>query len=228
MILPRGAMRSPSPPLPARRRALSRCALGGLWLALFLSFAPARARCDQSAPVPPPAPEPAAAPARPPVLGLQLGLGIPDGAALSAVYRPWYFLRLNAGPTYNYVGFGVQGGATLVAAHFPITPTLTGEGGYFFPGNVNARLAHFGINPPVGIQPLLNDVGYSFLSSQLGFEVGAPDTFVFFLRFGLAWLFPRATGVATAQSNSTTVTVNGLQGRVAIPTANLGFIIYIW
>jgi len=225
MTLPRDATRSAAIPPPFTESARRSWAPLGLALALLLSALPSRALSDApAAPVPPP-PAPAA---RPPVLGLQLGLGFPDGAALSAVYRPWYFLRLNAGPTYNYLAYGVQGGATLVAAHFPITPTLTGEGGYFFPGNVNARLAHFNINAPAGIQPLLTDAGYSYLSTQLGFEVGAPDTFVFFLRFGLAWLYPKATGVASSQSNTTSITVNGLQGRIAIPTANLGFIIYVW
>jgi len=162
------------------------------------------------------------------ILGLQLDAGAPDGLAFSVIYRPWYFLRLNAGPAYNLIGFGIQGGATLIPFHFPITPTLTGEAGYFFSGNLNRALTRWNVSVPSAVQPLLDDVGYTYLSTQLGVEFGAPEVFVFYIRFGLAWVFPSVHGTATTTSDSTTVTVNGVQGRVATPTANLGFVVYIW
>jgi len=180
----------------------------------------------------PEAPSPAeaapAAPERLKLLGVELDVGFPDGAALSVVYRPWYFLRLNAGPAYDLAAFGVQGGATLIPFHFPITPTLTGEAAYFAGGNVNKQLARWNVSAPSAVQPLLNDVGYSYLSSQLGLEFGGPEVFVFYIRFGLAWIFPNASGTATTTSGTATVTVNGIQGRFAAPTGNVGFVVYIW
>ncbi|HVP66014.1 MAG TPA: hypothetical protein VMT17_02000 [Anaeromyxobacteraceae bacterium] len=195
-------------------------------LALVLLAAPGAAWADAPSAAPA-APAPTVE-ARPKLLGLQLAAGLPDGVVLSLVYRPWYFLRLSAGPAYNYVGFGVQGAATLVPFHFPFTPTLTGEAGYFFPGNVNARLDQLGVSVPAGMQGLLSHVGYTYLSSQLGLEFGGPEVFVFYIRFGLAWLFPSASGTATGSSVSTDITVTGFHGYLATPAANIGFVVYIW
>src|SRR5689334_21378297 len=49
-----------------------------------------------------------------PHLGLQGEVGAPGGATLALVGRPWHFLRANAGLAWNYFGFGVKGGLTLV------------------------------------------------------------------------------------------------------------------
>lgn len=224
MILAHEARRSARPRSRSAAPALRAGRRGAFAAVIALSLVSALAVPARAAPADAaPAPEP-----RLKLLGVQLSAGLPDGVVLSVVYRPWYFLRLNAGPAYNYVGFGIQGGATLVPFHFPVTPTLTGEVGYFFPGDVNARLTQLGISVPSGVQGLLTHVGYTYLSSQLGLEFGGPEVFVFFIRFGLAWLFPSASGVSTTTSGTTTVTVNGVQGRVAAPTANIGFVVYIW
>jgi hypothetical protein len=185
------------------------------------------------APPPPPPGAPAAKPAaaaeeRLKLLGVQAAFGAPDGAVLSAIYRPWYWLRLNGGLAWNYLSFGLQAGATLIPFHFGITPTLTGEVGYFFPGNLNARLSRWDPDIPPELKPLLDSVGYTYLSTQFGLEFGGPDTFVFFIRGGLAWFFSTTMGPTSGTSGTTSYTVDGVSIRSAVPTVNLGFVVYIW
>jgi len=200
-------------------------------LALALAAAPGGARGD-SPPAAPPADAAAEAPAaeRPPVLALQLAAGVPDGIVLGAGWRPWTFLRLNAGASWNGLGFGIQGGATWLPFHFGITPTLTGEAGYYFPSDYAARLERWTGEIPPEVRPLLEDVGYTYLSTQLGVEFGGADSFVFFLRFGLAWIFTSASGpvTSTSDSGSTTYVLQGVEARAAVPTVNLGFVVYVW
>ena len=158
---------------------------------------------------------------------VQAAFGAPDGAVLSATYRPWYWLRLNGGLAWNYVSFGLQAGATLIPFHFAITPTLTGEVGYFFPGNLNARLSRWNPDIPPELKPLLDSFSYTYLSTQFGLEFGGADTFVFFIRGGLAWIFA-PLGSTSSTSGATTYSVEDLRVRTAAPTVNLGFVVYIW
>jgi hypothetical protein len=207
---------------------LSRRAAAALPLALAALAVPQL----PSAAEPEAAPASAAAPAAeaPPILGVQLAFGAPDGLVLGAAYRPWTFLRLNGGVAWNTLGFGVQGGATLLPFHFGITPTLTGEVGYYFPADYASRIERWTgpISPEV--RPLLEHIGYTYLSTQLGLEFGGADSFVFFLRFGLAWIFTGASGpvTSTSDSGSTTYVLQGVEARAAVPTVNLGFVVYLW
>jgi len=166
----------------------------------------------------------------PPVLGVQLAFGAPDGLVLGAAYRPWTFLRLNGGFAWNALGFGVQGGATLLPFHFGITPTLTGEVGYYFPADYASRIERWTGTISPEVRPLLEHIGYTYLSTQLGLEFGGADSFVFFLRFGLAWIFTSASGpvTSTSDSGSTTYVLQGVEARAAAPTVNLGFVVYVW
>jgi hypothetical protein len=209
----------------------SRSAVAALALALAAALAPRGARGD-APPAAPPEGVAAEVPAaeRPPVLGLQLAAGVPDGIVLGAVWRPWTFLRLNAGGAWNGLGFGIQGGATWLPFHFGITPTLTGEAGYYFPSDYAARLERWTGEIPPEVRPLLEHVGYTYLSTQLGVEFGGADSFVFFIRFGVAWIFTGAQGPVTSSSESgrTTYVIQDVQARAAVPTANIGFVVYVW
>jgi hypothetical protein len=208
---------------------VSRRAAAGLLLALGALGVP-RAPSAAEPGEPPGATAPAPPAEDPPVLGVQLAFGAPDGLVLGAAYRPWTFLRLNGGVGWNGVGFGVQGGATLLPVHFGIAPTLTGEVGYFFPADYASRLERWTGTIAPEVRPLLEHVGYTYLSTQLGLEFGSADSFVFFLRFGLAWIFTGASGPVTSTSGSgtTTYVLQGVEARAAAPTANLGLVVYLW
>jgi hypothetical protein len=215
-------------------RLSPRAAAGLLLLALTALAAPQAAEAAEppaAAPAAGPAPTaPAAGEERPPILGVQLAFGAPDGLVLGAAYRPWTFLRLNGGVAWNYLGFGVQGGATLLPIHFAITPTLTGEVGYYFPADYASRIERWTGTLSPEVRPLLEHIGYTYLSTQLGVEFGGADSFVFFLRFGVAWIFTSANGpvTSTSGSGSTTYVIQGVEARVAVPTVNLGFVVYVW
>jgi len=58
-----------------------------------------------------------------PVLGLGLAAGVPDGAAVSGVYRPFKWLRAELGGSYNMISKGVRGGVSLIP--FGMGPSAT-------------------------------------------------------------------------------------------------------
>ena len=177
---------------------------------------------------PPPDPAPATPPAAPgegtpsPFLGLQLGAGLPDGLALSVILRPYTpYLRLNAGVSWDYFGFGLHGGATFLPFHARFTPTLTVEGGTFFDANLHGALSN--VNIPDLFRDASRSVGVGYLAGMVGVETGNPDRFVFFLRAGVARLWftlpPSAGGSLTASEMSAAANV---------PAAVLGVAFYIW
>jgi hypothetical protein len=217
-------------------------------LAGLLIAASTAARAQLSQPPPPPSPSPdatavaipAAIPtatptptaispsteARSPILGLQVGAGLPDGAVLSLAFRPYTpYVRLNGGLAWNYYGFGLQGGATLLPFHSGITPTLTGEIGTFFASDVSST---FSGTLPGAFKGPLSSLSYQYASGLLGIEMGRPDSFVFFIRAGLSRLWASASGVRGYQTGSTTIDTGPLHMAVTIPTANLGFAFYVW
>lgn len=165
----------------------------------------------------------------PPILGIQFAVGAPDGAVLSAIYRPWTMLRLNGGLAWNFFGLGLQAGATFLPFHFGVTPTLSAEVGYYFPSNYLTQLERWTTVAPE-VAPLFQHVSYTYLSTQLGVEFGAADTFVFFIRFGIGWVYSSQSGpvLSSSASGGTNYSIQGFTLRAAVPSANLGFVVYIW
>jgi hypothetical protein len=166
-----------------------------------------------------------------PLFGLQLNGGLPDGGVASLVFRPFKPTRFDVGYAHNYLGQGIQGGLTLVPFHFPIVPTLRGEVGRFFRSNVNSKVARFVDDVPDYLEPALSGFGYDYASAQLGLELGSHRSVVFFVRAGLAWVrFHGASGTFTPDDGGSDVQVEvkNLRLRGSGPTANLGFIFYIW
>jgi hypothetical protein len=166
---------------------------------------------------------------RPPILGLTLDGGFPDGLALSALYRPVRPLRLDAGLTYNMIGFGLRGGVTFVPFRSAIAPVLRGELGHTFNGDATGLVGHFTTLTPAE-QILLRSVSYDYASVQLGLEIGASDRLVFFARGGLAWFWTTVQNFqAAAQTGSTSVSqASDPNVHGTVPTATLGLLFYFW
>jgi hypothetical protein len=162
-------------------------------------------------------------PARP--FGVLLDLGFPEGASVSAVYRPVPEVRLFAGPAWNVVAFGIQGGVVLVPWHLGISPVLSVEGGRYFARDASF-LAGTASGVPREVEPLLHDVVYDYAALHLGLEVGSRDAVALTLRAGLAYVSLRARGTTTVTSESdgstTTVTFRDPYLRGTIPSVKLG------
>jgi hypothetical protein len=155
-------------------------------------------------------------------------LGFPEGIGVSLVYRPIWFTRLYAGPTYNFIAPGLRLGATAVPFHFFVTPTLTGEYGHAFEGDASGLASSFGSLDPAE-KLALKKVGYDYLSVQLGIESGSPRTFAWFVRVGLAWVWTRARDFqAAARTQDPTLTTTDPKIRVAIPTVSTGIYLFVW
>src|SRR5437667_1704551 len=94
-----------------------------------------------------------------PVLGLAVDGGIPDGATLSAIYRPVSWVRGEVGMGYNMISKGARAGLTLLP--FGAGPSATVEAGHFFEGDANGvarSIAGAGFKDSA----MLQRVGYDF------------------------------------------------------------------
>jgi hypothetical protein len=164
-----------------------------------------------------------------PQFGLAAGAGVPGGAALAGVFRPWPFLRGEAGLNWNYVGFGVRGGVSYIPFEWGVTPTLNLEGGHFFSGDASSFVG----NDRPGVQLLLRDVREDFVTASVGLEVGSQQRFVFFLRLGMSWIWSGARNVQqaialeNAGSASTVKSAGDISLLLRTPTASLGVILFL-
>ena len=139
-------------------------------------------------------------------LGLQLDAGWPGGAVAAIVYRPIWPLRVDAGVSYNLIGFGLRGGVTLVPWKLSVSPSLRGEFGHTFTADASGFVGNFTDLTPAQEQALAR-FGYDYATLQLGLELGNPDSFIFFVRGGLAWLWGTARDVeAAAQEQDPRIT----------------------
>ncbi len=163
------------------------------------------------------------------MLGLTLDGGFPDGAALSAVFRPLRPLRLDAGVTYNMIGFGLRGGATFVPFRSAVAPILRAEYGHTFDGDATGFVGHFTTLTPAE-QILLRSVSYDYASVQLGLEIGASDRLVFFARGGVAWFWTTVQNfqAAAQTANPSVSSASNPNIRGTVPTATLGLLFYFW
>jgi hypothetical protein len=168
---------------------------------------------------------------RPHLLGLQIDSAVPDGAGVSLLYRPLKFLRLNGGMLYNTIGYGVRGGVTILP-YFGLAPSLTLEAGHYFESSALSRVSQYATVSD-DLRPLLSKIGYTFVNAQVGFEIGHPDWFVFFIRGGLSrvWLSVHDAQQAAQSSSTGGVRITHLDDpsvRLGIPNVKLGFILYFY
>jgi hypothetical protein len=161
--------------------------------------------------------------------GLLLDAGIPDGAGLSAAFRPARTVRLHLGATHNGIRLGGRAGVTWLPRPGGSTPSVTFEVGHALAGDA-ARLARRMADSSLPPIHSMERVGYSYASTHVGFELGDPSSVMFFLRAGVSWVeldvpsvevlgepFIRRLGESCAQGGRFVYTM---------PSAKVGLILY--
>ncbi|HET7824625.1 MAG TPA: hypothetical protein VFK90_04800 [Anaeromyxobacter sp.] len=135
-------------------------------------------------------------------------------------------LRLFAGPAWNYLGFGIQGGVSIAPWRFGVTPVLTVEGGRYFGANASF-VARGGQGVPPELEPLLKDMSYAYAAVHAGIEIGSQDGFAFVLDLGLGYVALDAKGTVTkTDASGATATFRDPRVRATLPTLKLG--IHYW
>ncbi len=163
-------------------------------------------------------------------LGFSLDAGIPGGAAATLLYRPWPYVRLGGSFLYNTVGYGV-GASVSVAPRYWIAPSLTLEGGHYFEANALSRVRSY-TSVSDAVAPWLEHAGYTYASAQLGLELGAPNTFVFYIRAGLSrvWLdVHSASGGVSGSSDGgayVSYAADPDTAKLGLPAAKVGFALF--
>lgn len=169
-----------------------------------------------------------------PRYGLSAAAGVPDGAVLSVVYRPLDSLRLTAGGSWNYFGYGVQGGVGFAPFHWVIDPTFNLELGHYFDSDMS-WVADQNAGVPTELRPLLEKVGYNYANAQVGLEFGSARRFVFFVRAGISYFWTKIRGVsevtntyATSTGTQTaTVRIADPLLRATLPSVKFGVLFYL-
>jgi len=205
-------------------------------LLLLLLTAPAAALGEDPVPPAPPATATAAEPIPPappppeaplPKLGMRLGVGLPDGMTANLVYRPLPSLRVQAGPSWNVLAFGLQAGVAITPFRWAVSPVLEATYGHFFGADLNKIIKDI----PAELQSLASDVGYDYFNGQVGIEFGSPSGFTFSVGLGLSYVWCDVTGTATTVQNvgtpdEATVTIVNPSFRAVTPSLRLGMLFY--
>jgi hypothetical protein len=161
-----------------------------------------------------------------------LDVGFPDGVMVGAAYRPWSWVRMQAGAGSNAVSPGIRGGLVLVP--FGTGPSLTLEGGNYFEGDANGIASQI-VGSSYESSRTAQQVGYRFANGHLGLEFGE-DVFTFFLHGGMSYVHAEihnANDSFSGHSNdadgtSTSVTFSGDPViRAWFPSFKLGFVIHL-
>jgi hypothetical protein len=165
-------------------------------------------------------------------LGATLDIWFPDGLMVGAAYRPWPWLRAQAGAGWNAVSAGIRGGIVLIP--FGTGPSLTLEGGHYFDGNANG-IASIIVGAGYENNRAAEQVGYQFANGHLGIDIGK-EYVTFFIHGGISFVHAKihnsndALGGQTnhLEGTSTSVTVSGDPTiRAWFPSFKLGLIINI-
>ena len=166
------------------------------------------------------------------MFGLSLDVGVPNGASATLLYRPLKFLRLGGGFLYNYIGYGALASVSI-QPHYWIAPSLSLEAGHYFDSNALNKVSRF-TSVDTSVQPLLERVGYTFVNAQVGLELGAPSTFVFFVRGGLSrvWLSVNNANQAVQSASGNGGTrlsyIADPSVRLGIPSVKAGFMFFFY
>jgi hypothetical protein len=202
----------------------------GLACALVLGLAPP-ARAQE--PLPPPAPAVSAeAPAAPAPalhrLGLSVDAGIPDGLAVSAVVRPWAWLRLHGGVTSNTLSYGLRAGVSWVPLQRAVSPSLNVDVGHYFDADYNKLVDRLG-STPLKTDATIDDVGYDYASASVGVEVGSPQRFAAYLRLGLSYStlqIDNTEGLLQDVTDDADITSTPMDLRFTSPAVKLGVVLF--
>lgn len=171
----------------------------------------------QAAPAPAPIEEPY------PQFGLRLALGAPDGAVLSFVYSPLYWLLLDAGFAYTLApGFVL--GLEFRPIDFFVSPIVRGEYGYYFAGNTANQIKKW-VDLPEASWPLIGDASYNWWSGLVGIALGSRRGFTFTLEGGIGYLSLNVKG-GTATSGGTSITTEPYKVTAFTPVARISFLYF--
>ena len=155
-----------------------------------------------------------------PRLGLAVDAGLPGGVGLLAQARLLDGLRIEAGPLWSGVGWGLRGGVVISPFRWMVAPVLEAEAGW----GVRADLSFLArrSDVPDELGPVLARASYAYAAGYLRLEVGDPRGVSFFVRAGLARLVARAPGTARTGAGGGTLTVGDASLRATVPCAKLG------
>jgi hypothetical protein len=169
-------------------------------------------------------PEPS--PPKLPWLGASVFVGAPDGAGVAVVVRPWRWLRVEAGALHNLVSPGVYGGVSGLLLPGWLTPSLTLEGGYYFPGNANGVVQ---LVRPSFQSHFLDSVQYNFINAHLGLELGSPRRFTFFVHGGFTHVNASDNSFTAGLAQNTNMNWSGTAATASLNAVSgkLGFILYV-
>lgn len=165
--------------------------------------------------------------------GVLVDAGVPDVVGASIVYRPWKWLRVHGGATFNGIAAGLRAGVTLLPPFFfGILPTATVEAGHYFEGDAN-KLASS--DQP---SPWLRRVNYDYVNGHLGLELGSQNRFVFYIHGGLSYVrgtvhdFQGKLNETTASDTSTEsdvkITAKDPVVTLLAPSGKIGLILYFF
>jgi hypothetical protein len=183
--------------------------------------APAARSVRISTAAPSDAAQPAPRPQAPglPRWGLAFGAGFPEFATASVVFRPLAPVRLHAGPSWNYFGWGLQGGVSWVPWRFAIAPVLSLEAGRFFASD----LSFVAGDDEGAMKPLLDDVSYSYATAAVGLEIGSQRGLSFLFRLGLSYVSIATHGTGTrAEAGGSSVSLTDPKLNATLPSLELG------
>jgi hypothetical protein len=109
------------------------------------------------------------------MFGFSADVGLPDGANLGLVILPANWIRLSIAGGTNSATFGGRLGLALVPLGWG--PSLSFELGRFGVGNTN-QLIRSSFEVPSWVDPYVQQVGYSYFNTQLGFDLRLGNIFI--------------------------------------------------
>ncbi|EAU62970.1 hypothetical protein STIAU_8189 [Stigmatella aurantiaca DW4/3-1] len=161
--------------------------------------------------------------------GLLLDANLPETLGWSAVFWPSQYMRLQLGGAHNGLRLGGRLAVTLLPLRTGYSPSVTFEAGHAFSGNAHAltrRLLDSSQIPG----PAMDRVGYSYASVHLGFELGEPRRYTFFVRGGMSWVqldVPNLESLGDLfLAKLSALEAQGGRFLYATPSAKLGLILY--
>lgn len=202
--------------------------LAALWAGLAVaqeaSPAPAPEAATADAPYAPPSPSSSD---ELPHWGVLVDVGIPDGLGASANWRPFSWLRLRAGASYNLLGYGVSGGISLIPFEMVVSPSFTVDVGHFFEGDVYKYIQDaFPDQDLSGAEGTLRHLGYDYVNAQVGVEIGSPRKLVFQLKVGASYLQATLKNFGAITGEDTSLELKDPIVRATFPSLKIGILAY--
>jgi len=139
-------------------------------------------------------------------IGAAIDAGIPDGANLGLVVRPFDWARLGASVGTNTAAFNYRGGLSLLPTGWG--PSFDFEVGHCNIADLNSLLRK-SFSVPNWVKPYVQQLGYTYFNAHVGFDLPLGD-FIIFAHGGYTYLAAtvRAPNPVVVDKNTgTTVTI---------------------